>query len=192
MHYWLHNGFVRINEEKMSKSLGNFFTLRDIFKQFDPMVVRFYLLNHQYRAPLDFSFDDLEVMKKTYSRLCKTFNVECPLATVQQMQESQTVQKMLQFLFDDLNTPGMWGTFFESLPALQKDKSELCLVKNFMQQVLGLTLIPLPEKVIEITPEIEDLIKQREQARIAKDWKKADELRDKLRSFGYEVQDKKQ
>ena len=71
--YWMHNGFVRINQEKMSKSLGNFFTLRDVFKQFDPMVVRFYILNHQYKAPLDFSFDDLQAMQKTYQQLCKFF-----------------------------------------------------------------------------------------------------------------------
>lgn len=189
--YWLHNGFVRINQEKMSKSLGNFFTLRDVFKQFDPMVVRFFLLNHQYKAPLDFSFNDLESLQKTYSRLCKAFNIDCPTFTVQKIQESPTVQKMLQFLLDDLNTPGMWGTLFESLPVLQKDKNELCLVKNFIQQVLGLTLTPLPEKEVAITPEIEQLIKQREQARSEKDWKKADELREQLRNLGYEVQDKK-
>ena len=189
--YWMHNGFVRINQEKMSKSLGNFFTLRDVFKQFDPMVVRFYLLNHQYRAPLDFSFDDLQVMQKTYSRLCKAFNVECGSIAEKDIKESQVVQKMLEFLIDDLNTPGMWGTLFESLAALQKDQKELCRVKAFIQQVLGLTLIPLPEKEVEITPEIEQFISEREQARAAKDWKKADELREKLRSLGYEAKDKK-
>ena len=192
----MHNGFVRINQEKMSKSLGNFFTLRDVFKQFDPMVVRFYLLNHQYRAPLDFSFDDLQVMQKTYSRLCKAFNVvlrdaPCAPQDDKEIKESPVVQKMLEFLIDDLNTPGMWGTLFESLAALQKDQKELCRVKAFIQQVLGLTLIPLPEKEVEITPEIEQLITEREHARTAKDWKKADELREKLRSLGYEAKDKK-
>jgi cysteinyl-tRNA synthetase len=190
--YWMHNGFVRINEEKMSKSLGNFFTLRDVFKQFDPMVVRFYLLNHQYKAPLDFSFDDLQMMQKTYQRLCKQFEVTCPEFTDQHIKESATVQKMLEFLSDDLNTPGMWGILFESLPVLHKDNKELCSVKSFIQKVLGLTLIPLPEKEIEITPEIEQLIKERDEARAAKNWKKADELRDQLRNLGYEVKDKKQ
>ena len=189
--YWLHNGFVRINQEKMSKSLGNFFTLRDVFKQFDPMVVRFYLLNHQYKAPLDFSFEDLQVMQKTYQRLCKQFAVECPEVSERLIKESSTVQKMLEFLEDDLNTPGMWGTLFESLSALQKDQKELCLVKAFIQKMLGLTLVPLPEKEIEITPEIEELIKEREAARVAKNWARADELREKLRTLGYEVKDKK-
>lgn len=189
--YWMHNGFVRINQEKMSKSLGNFFTLRDIFKQFDPMVVRFYLLNHQYKAPLEFSFDDLKVMQKTYSRLCKAFAVECAPVTDALIKESPTVQKMLEFLCDDLNTPGMWGILFESLASLQKNEKELCLVKAFIQKVLGLTLIPIPEAEVEITPEIEHLIKEREHARAQKNWQKADEIRQKLRELGYEVHDKK-
>ena len=189
--YWLHNGFVRINQEKMSKSLGNFFTLRDVFKQFDPMVVRFYLLNHQYKAPLDFSFDDLQMMQKTYARLCKAFAVECPEFADEQIKESPTVQKMMEFLSDDLNTPGMWGIVFESLAHIQKDHKELCLVKAFIQKVLGLTLVQLAEKEVEITPEIEQIIKERNQAREQKNWKKSDELRDKLRALGYEVHDKK-
>lgn len=189
--YWLHNGFVRINQEKMSKSLGNFFTLRDVFKQFDPMVVRFYILNHQYKAPLDFSFDDLVVMHKTYQRLCRQFSIECSSASNEQIKESPIVQKMLEFLEDDLNTPGMWGSLFEALPHLQKDPKQLCLVKSFIQNVLGLSLVPLAEKETVITPEMETLIKEREAARSIKDWKKADEIREKLKALGYEVQDKK-
>ena len=99
---------------------------------------------------------------------------------------------MLEFLLDDLNTPGMWGALFEALPSLQKDQQELCRVKLFIQNVLGLTLVPLPEKEMVITPEIEKLIKERGAARAAKDWKKSDELRNQLRALGYEVQDKKQ
>ncbi|GMU19332.1 MAG: cysteine--tRNA ligase [Candidatus Babeliales bacterium] len=190
VNYWLHNGFVRINQEKMSKSLGNFFTLRDVFKQFDPMVVRFYYLSHHYKAPLDFSFDDLQVARKTYQRLCKVFAIECKLFTDIPLKESPIVKKMIAFLMDDLNVSGMWGVVFESLAEL-KDQEQLCAVKLFIQQVLGLTLEPLPEKEIEITPEMQELIAERERSRAEKDWKKADELREKLRAMGYEVQDKK-
>ncbi len=189
--YWLHNGFVRVNQEKMSKSLGNFFTLRDLFAQFDPMVIRFFLLNHHYRAPIDFSFEDLQMMHKTYQRLCRIFALECKTVSDERIKESPTVQKMLEFLCDDLNTPGMWGVLFEALPQVQKDSEELCLVKTFIQHVLGLTLIPLPEKEVQITPEMTQLIKERDAARAAKDWKKSDELRQKLRELGYEVQDNK-
>ncbi len=188
---WLHNGFVQINKEKMSKSLGNFFTLRDIFKQFDPMVVRYYLLSHQYRAPLDFSFDDMKAVEKSYKRLIRIFDVVCPELSDDELRTSSVVQKMLTFLYDDLNTPGMLGVLFDQLDYLQKHKEELCAVKTFLQRVLGLMLTPLPEKEVEITPEIQALLNAREQARANKDWAKADELRDKLRDMGVDVSDKK-
>jgi cysteinyl-tRNA synthetase len=132
------------------------------------------------------------MMQKSYQRLCKFFAVDCPAdITEEKIKKSSTVQKMLEFLCEDLNTPGMWGVLFESLPLLQKNHDELCVVKAFIQKILGLTLVPLPEKEVEVTPEIEKLITERQEARAAKDWKKADELRDALRNLGYEVQDKK-
>ena len=188
--YWMHNGFVMINKEKMSKSLNNFFTLRDVFARFDPMVVRFYILNHHYRSPLDFSFDDLTSIQKSYQRLCKFFaTVDAALEGV--AKESTVVAQMLDFLRDDLNTSGMWGVLFDSLPLLQKDKNEAAAVKEFLHNTLGLTLLPLPEKEVVITPEIQQLLDERQQARAAKDWARSDTLRDQLAALGYEVKDKK-
>ncbi len=189
--FWLHNGFVQINKEKMSKSLGNFFTLRQIFEQFDPMVVRYYLLSHQYRAPLDFSFDDMKAVEKGYKKLIRVFDVVCPELTDGEIRTSAVVKKMLTFLYDDLNTPGMLGVLFDHLDSLQEHIDELCAVKTFLQQVLGLTLTLLSEKQVEITPEIQALLDAREDARAHKDWAKADELRDKLRDLGVDVTDKK-
>lgn len=190
-YYWMHNAFVRINKEKMSKSLDNFFTIKDITKKTDPMVLRFLILNHYYRAPLDFSWDDLEVAQKTYQRLCVFFSqftyVEKPSSEV--LKQSDIVQKMVAFLSDDLNTPGMLGVLFENLKELAKNPQEACLVKAFIQEVLGLSLVPLPEKEVVITDEIQQLIAQREEARKSKDWKKADEIRDKLHQLGYSVKD---
>lgn len=190
--YWIHNGFVRVNKVKMSKSLGNFFTLRDLFEKFDPMVIRFYFLNHQYKAPLEFSLDDLDVMKKTYQRLCKAFVTEplLPSQTIN-MYSSELVQKMLSFMYDDMNTPGMLGVLFESLSSLKSNEHDFFAVKNFLQEILGLDLVPLAEKDFVITPEIEQLIAQREQARVDKNWQLSDQLRDKLKQLGYDVQDKK-
>ena len=192
--FWLHNGFVMINHEKMSKSLGNFFTLRDIFKQFDPMAVRYYFVTHQYKAPLDFSFQDMTVAQKSYQRLTRILDaVPCkdyePLRfdTIQ----SDIVKRMFAFLLDDLNTPGMLGVLFESLDKIKNDVETLCEVKLFLQQITGLTCKPLPEAEVVITPEIEQLLTQREQARAAKDWARADMLRAQMRDLGYEVQDKK-
>jgi cysteinyl-tRNA synthetase len=177
----------------MSKSLGNFFTLRDVFEKFDPMVIRFYMLNHQFKAPIDFAFDDIEAVQKSYQKLVRAFQ-DVPVledATREHLILSPTVAKMFEFLCDDLNTPGMWGVMFESLSEIAGDQHELMLVKSFINQVLGLTLEPLPEKVVEITPEMQTLIAAREVARQEKNWQRADELRDQLKQMGFEVQDKR-
>lgn len=189
--YWVHNGFVQINSEKMSKSLGNFFTLRDIFQQADAMLVRYYFVTHHYRAPLDFSFHDLKALEKSYKRLTRVFDVVCPELTQQQILNSAVVQKMLAFLYDDLNTSGMFGVLFDHLEYLQTHTTELCAVKAFIQQVMGLTLEPLPEQEVHITPEIQALLDDRKQARAHRDWKKADELRAQLHELGVDVSDKK-
>src|SRR3990167_10129135 len=126
--YWMHNAFVQLDKEKMSKSLGNFFTLKDVFKQFDPKLIRFYYLSHSYNVPLDFSFDELEKMKKSYKKLVRTFvDVEAMEA------DSEVVNQMEKFLLDDLNTPGMFGVVFENLPTLEIDKTEAGAVKAFLQ-----------------------------------------------------------
>jgi cysteinyl-tRNA synthetase len=110
---------------------------------------------------------------------------------LEEAEASPFVSKMLRYVCDDLNTVGMFGFLFEHLPELKKDKLELCRVKLFLQQVLGLTLQPLLEKEVPITPQIQKLLDERETARAAKDWNRADSLRDQLQALGIEVQDKK-
>ena len=191
--YWMHIGLVQINKEKMSKSLGNYFTLEQILSEFDPMVLRYYFLTHHYKSPLDFSLDDLQAAQKSYQKLIRTFeNVECPKTISQkEIQDSSVALKMLDFLLDDLNTPGMFGVLFVNLDYLQNNPKQACLVKAFLRQVLALELKPLPKKEIKITQEIQKLLDGREKARVEKDYKKADEIRDKLRQLGFDIQDKK-
>jgi len=193
VNYWLHNGLVQINQEKMSKSIGNVFALQDIGMQYAPMVLRFYLLNHHYRAPLDFSFDDLDAIQKTYQRLCRVFEKYevAPTLSVEKADESKIIARMIEFLCDDLNTVGMLGVVFEHLDELTQDPEQMSIIKALFQQVLGLTLQPLPEKKVEITPEIQKLIDEREQAREEKDWVRADQIRDQLKEMGFEVRDEK-
>jgi len=191
--FWVHNGFVRIDKEKMSKSLGNIISLEDIFKKYDPMVLRYYLITHHYKAPIEFSFDDLDSAKKAYSRLCKIFSEhEC---TEQELSGSpgkyEITEKMLEYLTDDLNTPGMLGVLFENLDDIRNDHAKLCAVKGLLQKVLGLHLVPLKEKEVEMTAEIKALVKEREDARAEKDWAKADAIRDKLEAIGVSVKDAK-
>lgn len=182
--FWLHNAFVYINKEKMSKSLGNFFTLQDVFTQFDPMVIRFYFLNHYYRAPLEFSFEALKATEKSYQRLCKFFahHEEREITTITPLH-----QKMLDFLCDDLNSVGMLGVLFENLSALNDD--EIGTTKRFLHTLLGLRFTKPRE--LTISPEAQLLLDERTAARAAKDWARADALRDQLQKLGFEVQDKK-
>ncbi len=191
--YWVHNGFVQVNKEKMSKSLGNFFTLQDVFKQFDPMVVRYYILTHQYRTPLDFSFDDMKATQKSYQRLCRIFeHVEpLPVFRYQEVKENAVINALVNFLCDDMNTPGMFGVLFEKLPEIQANAELARMVKSFLMDILGLRLEPLPEQAVEITPEVQALIDQRNQARAEKNWARADEIRDQLQQMGVDLKDKK-
>lgn len=196
---WVHNAFVRINQEKMSKSLGNFFTLRQIFERFDPMVVRYYFLMHHYRNPLDFAWDDVESAQKSYQRLCKLLaSVDAALVTtlaalVQETAVAQrhVIESMINFLCDDLNTSGMFGVIFEQATAITAHPPLAAAVKAILQQVVGLSMAPLAEKEQVVTPEITALLAEREAARAAKNWALADKARDHLRELGYEVQDKK-
>jgi len=184
--FWVHNAFVYSNKEKMSKSLGNFFTLRDIFAHVPPMVVRFYFLNHHYRAPIEFSLDALKQCEKSYQKLHRIFS------TVEQeptTKPSEIMQKMINFLCDDLNSVGMLGVLFEQLTEL--GEQECKQMKYFLHTVLGLTFEKKEETAPDYSPEIQELIKERDTARKAGNWKRADELREELLKCGINVQDKK-
>jgi cysteinyl-tRNA synthetase len=191
--YWVHNGLVNMGKEKMSKSLGNIFKLEDAFKQIDPMILRFYFLSHYYRAPLEFSLESLHASHKGYQRLINAFGLSIDHAELDYsaIKTMPLIAPMLEFLLDDLNTPGMFGFLFEHIRQLESDPVQAAAVALILQKVLGLTLEPLPEKLVEITPEIQQLIDAREEARVTKNWKRADEIRDQLQLLGVGVQDKK-
>lgn len=193
VHVWLHNAFVRINKEKMSKSLGNFFTLHDVLEQFDPMVLRFYYLKHHYRNPLDFSFDDLHASMAAYKRLVNFFAdvSEHSVHNPELVLKNLVVADMITFLQDDLNTSGVFGVLFDKLTVLQGDCTAKALVRYFIVHVLGLTLHPLAAREVIMTPEIQQLIEDREKARTEKNWKLADHIRDRLQELGFDVHDKK-
>jgi cysteinyl-tRNA synthetase len=204
-YYWMHNGFVQINKEKMSKSLGNFFTLQQVFEQFDPMVIRYYFLTHHYRAPLEFSFDDVAAAEKAYARLVTLFASPTlrfggtstaehgTISYTTIMDEYPIAAAMIKALSNDLNTPELLGILFEFWNKADKNEwaQEAPALKQIMVNLLGLTLLPLPKKQIALTPEITQLLQEREAARVAKDWKKADALREQLQTLGFDVQDKK-
>ena len=220
---WLHNAFVNINKEKMSKSLNNFITLRAAFEVVDPMVLRYFYLQHHYRTPIDFNDQDLQGARSAYQKLVMALRPDChtggsryPDSLAQDESLDPVLQRddkngflkrreqnlaiatqeplahsMVEALCDDMNTPKLLGIVFEHLTTI-RNSPQLASFANFIFiSILGLTLQPLPQEDLAITPEISDLIQQREQARIEKNWARADQLRDELLQRGYKVQDKK-
>lgn len=191
--YWMHNAFININKQKMSKSLGNFFTLREVLKEVNPMVLRFFFLQHHYKTPIEFALQDLRASQTTYKKLLNVFSdvsTDDTNISLDEFLKHDFIKEMIQSLCEDLNTPKFLGILFENLDKI-KDSEELKkLVKILLVKVLGLTLEPIKDEP-EVTPEIQELIDKRELARKEKNWELADKIRDQLKGMGYEVQDKK-
>ena len=136
--------------------------------------------------------DDRELFEEAISQISSKIKVRTVEDCHQLMQILKDTHIPLpDILFLDLNMPGMLGVLFENLSSLSINHQEAALVKAFLQQVLGLTLESLPEKEMEMTPQIEQLIKDRDEARVQKDWTRADAIREQLKSLGYQAQDKK-
>jgi cysteinyl-tRNA synthetase len=211
--YWLHNGFVTINKEKMSKSLGNFFTLKDIFAKYSPMVVRLFLISLHYRSPLDFSDDKLEEAKAALAHLQATadlirqdffldeeinqfFKIKSDPNFLEKL-EPETHDFKKQFeeaLDDDFNSAQALAVLFNLSSKIENlVKGEhiqrgfwelLALFYRLTEDVLGIQFILDP-----LPAEIFEIIKKREIARSEKNWALSDELRKKCLEAGFEIQD---
>lgn len=169
--YWMHNGLMRLDAEKMSKSLGNIIAIEDILKEYDPMELRFYFLQHHYHSPMEFSFPDLDGACKSYRKLCRALeNVPVGTFSKEQLEAIPIASRMLEFLTDDMNTTGMFGVVFENLDSIKDDQQQAAAVKQILHDILGLRLQVVPEKEQKITPEIQKLIDEREDARAQKNW----------------------
>ena len=205
--YWMHNGFLNIDNRKMSKSLGNFRTVRQIGEQYDLQVLRFFMLNAHYRSPLNFSADLMEAAKNSLERILEaagklsdrkdngaTENItEEELALLKEAEGFVT--KFEAAMDDDFNTADALAAIFELVKFANTNVDENSsrefaggLYEELfkLSDVLGLKI----EKKEEILDkEIEDLIQERQAARKAKDFKRADEIRDELLKKGIILKD---
>ena len=145
---------------------------------------------HHYRMPIEFSFEGLASAQKSYERLVRLCAVDLPDVDAVQY-DSEVIDRIKAFLQDDLNTPGLLGVIFENIAEIANNKYELAAVKNILINVLGLSLQPLPETTVELTPEMEALISERNKARREKNWARSDEIRDQLQALGVDVHDGK-
>ncbi len=193
VNYWMHVGFVRINDEKMSKSLGNFFTIREVLKAYHPEVLRTFLLSAHYRSPVNYSEENLNKAKADLQRLYGALE-NVPVAD--KPQDSPYEARFNAALNDDLNTPQAFAVLFELAREVNKcqDPALAGLLVELGRR-LGI-LYETPEgffrdqRGIELADaHIEALIEARNQARQAKDFDRADQIRDELKAAGIELLD---
>ncbi len=206
--YWMHNGFITIDRAKMSKSKGNFFTVRDIRKQYSGDEIRFFLLSGHYRGPIDFGVEHMEQARAGLGRIstCKqTLEFMRENAKKETLDEHENEilssfavyeESFVNAMDDDLNTADAISAIFELVTgintALREDVSkEFCESALYrlkkLTDVLGiLEKQAMPDKIEE---DVEQLLKERELARSEKDWSKADAIRDKIKELGYTIKD---
>jgi len=190
--YWLHNEFIMVEGEKMSKSKGNFYTMHDIEKRgFDPLALRYLFLTSHYRSQLNFTWNSLKAAQNSLETLREHMRLlqEHNNKTSDKKKLREYKKRFLDYVNDDLNTPMalsvMWKLIRNEQNVNNKDKYELIL--DF-DRILGLKLKEV-RKLEKLSPEIMKLIEEREKARKRKNWEKADNIRKKLRKMGIVLED---
>lgn len=203
VNYWMHNGYININNQKMSKSLGNFFTVNDILKEFDAEVLRFFIISVHYRSPVNFSF---ELMQQAQAGLKRLYTAKQMLQDLKEKGQTddemrKAVEKFKQSfktaMDSDLNTAEAIGTVFEFIKyaniSLGDDPNPANAYIAYealmeLMDVLGL----LYKDTAEIPSEVLILVEKRREARQNKNWAKSDELRDEIIALGYNVKDSRE
>lgn len=204
--YWMHNGYITINKEKMSKSLGNFFTVREILERYDGEAIRFFLLSGHYRSPIDFNDGLMDMAKASLGRL---ENARDNLKFLAGTQEGNTTEaekyalndfeqfrvKFKDAMDDDLNTADAIAAIFELVTEINKDVKDGCS-KEMAEKSLGILLeltgvlgLLETEKDESVDDEISKLVEERQQARAEKNFQRADEIRDMLKERGITLKD---
>lgn len=206
--YWLHNGHINVDNRKMSKSAGNFFTVRDAAAAYGYEVIRFFMLTSHYRSPINYSAEALEGAGAGLERLYTArdnLRYEIKNAKVAKKQPDEDMapfnafkDKFCEKMDDDLNTADAISVLFDLAKQINITL-ETPHSAAFLQEILGVLTelaevlgILSEERKVEVSDEIMELVNARTQARAAKDWAKADEIRDKLTSLGVIVEDTKE
>ena len=200
VNYWMHSGMVMINKEKMSKSLNNFFTIRDVLKEYDAETVRYFLISAQYRSALNYSQENLDSARTALSRLytaLKNVKVAAPQGG------EEYVERFKAAMDDDFNTPAALAVLFDLAKAINtaKDEAEAAGLAGRLVELGGILgiLYQDPVKFLQSgaaasgaddeVAKIEALIEQRKQARANKDYAAADAARNELTAMGIVLED---
>ncbi len=196
--YWMHAGFLINKDEKMSKSLGNFSTTRELLKKYSREALRFYFLSAHYRSPLDFSENALIQSAAAIQRIAEFVN---NLKLVNGSENQGAVNQSLEqaratypaAIENDFNTPEALASIFKLIRDVNPHRNKMTAengnsVLVFLEEV-GSVFGIIPDKEEKIPKEVSELVEQREKYREAKDWQKADEIRTKIEKIGYKVED---
>jgi len=200
--YWIHNDFVTIRGEKMSKSLGNIVRIRDVLQRFDGEVLRFFLLSAHYRSPLDFTEKALERAKKSYNSLKNSLELlDMEISTLKTFGEDRNpinckgvvdsfVQRFMNAMDSDMNTPKALAVLHEFSSFINKNVSGMSLdelefgFSKFKELCWILGIFERYRRVPTLSEDLAKLIKEREIARKEKDFEKADAIRNRFRDMG--------
>lgn len=203
---WVHNGFVRIDDEKMSKSLGNFFTIKEVLKKYDPEVIRYFILSSHYRSPLNYSDQHLDIARAALTTFYTALRgLDLEAADNMVAKKSEHHDRFFAAMDDDFNTADALAVLFDLAHEInrirtpeEKRASQLGLVLKQLAGLLGL-LQRVPTEFLQGTSnvggsevsseDIEAMINQRNAARAAKDWSESDRLRDALAELGVILED---
>ncbi len=190
VNYWIHNEWLLVDGKKMSKSLGNFYTLKNITdKGYNPLHFRYLALLTHYKKPLNFTFDNIDAAKTSYERIKrKIIEIRSQEHKYKDLTEKYESQ-FLKVINNNLNTPKAIQIFLKALDDFNfEPKAKISLLEKF-DQVLGLGIKNMQETLIILPPEVEELIEDREKLRKAKKWAKADILRQRIKEKGYDIED---
>ena len=202
VNYWMHNGHIRVNQEKMSKSLGNFFLIRDVLQQFDPEVVRFFMLRAHYRSPINYSDSQLEEARTGLVRLYTAINTNEQHASKNLEPVAKWVKRFGEAMNDDFNTPEAIASLFDLASEINRasdanTKQELSHTLKHLAGLIGLLQRSPNEFLQSGTPhtgmspaQIEEQIAARHAAKLNKNFKEADAIRERLLNDGVVLEDK--
>lgn len=200
VNYWMHNGFVRIDDEKMSKSLGNFFTVREVLAKYQAEAVRYFILMSHYRSPLNYAEDQLEQAKTALTRFYHSLRDVTPQKVIWR-EDAEFAPRFTEAMDDDFNTALALSVLADVRQALNKaregnDEQQSAYLAGLLLafgEVLGLFQQSAEAFLTggqqDETGKIEQLIADRNAARAAKDWGRADQVRDELTAMGIVLED---
>ena len=200
-HYWMHNGFINVDNHKMSKSLNNFYTVRDVAEKFGYEPIRYILISSQYRSPINYSVEIIEQAKNSLDRLytCRD-NIDFALKNAPEGGEvpefiAERKAEFITAMEDDLNTADALAAVFvlvrdiNTAVANKAGKVTLEACADMFDQLTGVLGLVYNRNTADLDSEIEALIEERTLARKNKDYKRADEIRDQLKAMGIILED---